>query len=134
MEESGPMEPIVKTLLETLQAFNQEDFASIVERVDPEVSYRIPGRASVSGEFHGVEAVTGAFRRLRERSGGTISVEPQVMLSDGEHVMFTARVTAEHEGRSLNAVNAYKFRFCEGKLLEGQVFPGDLHAVEAFFT
>jgi ketosteroid isomerase-like protein len=127
------MEPIVKTLLETLQAFNEEDFASIAERVDAEVTYRIPGQASISGEFHGVEAVTTAFRRLREHSGGTISVQPQVVLSDGEHVMFTARVTAEHQGRSLDVVNAYVFRFRDGKLLQGQVFPSDLHAVEAFF-
>jgi ketosteroid isomerase-like protein len=128
------MEPIVKTLLETLQAFNEEDFASIAERVDAEVTYRIPGQASISGEFHGVEAVTAAFRRLREHSGGTISVEPQVVLSDGEHVMFTARVTAEHQDRSLDVVNAYVFRFRDGKLHQGQVFPSDLHAVEAFFS
>jgi ketosteroid isomerase-like protein len=54
-------------------------------------------------------------------------------LSDGDHVVFTARVTAERDGRSLDVVNAYAFRFAAGKLAAGQLFPGDLHAIEAFF-
>jgi ketosteroid isomerase-like protein len=128
------MHPNVTVLLETLRAFNDGDLATLAERVHPDVSYRIPGRASVSGEFHGLQEVMGAFGRLRERSGGTITVQPGAVVADDEHVMFTARVTAEYEGRSLDVVNAYVFRFREDKLTEGQVFPGDLHAVEAFFS
>lgn len=127
------MHPNVTVLLEVLQAFNNGDLAALAGRVQPDVSYRIPGRMPISGEFRGIEAVVAAFRRLQDRSGGTIAVEPQVVLGDDEHVMFTARVTAEHEGRSLDVVNAYVFRFRDGKLASGQVFPGDLHAVEAFF-
>jgi hypothetical protein len=128
------MHPNVSVLLEVLRAFNDGDLAALAGRVHPDVSYRIPGRAPISGEFHGVEAVVGAFSRLRDRSGDTISVEPGAMVADDEHVMFTARVTAEHDGRSLDVVNAYVFRFQEGKVAAGQVFPGDLHAVEAFFA
>ncbi len=128
------MHPNVTVLLGALQAFNDGDLAALADRVHPDVSYRIPGRAPVSGEFHGVEEVIGAFRRLRERSGGTIALEPGAVVADDEHVMFTARVTAEHNGRSLDVVNAYVFRFRDGKLAAGQVFPGDLHAVEAFFA
>jgi len=127
------MEPIVKTLLEVLAAFNDEDFETLGQRVDPDVVYRIPGRMPFSGEHHGIEAVTGAFRQLRRRSGGTLTVEPDVILADDEHVLFTARVTGDHAGRSLDVLNAYSYRIHNGKLVEGQVFPGDLHAVEAFF-
>jgi ketosteroid isomerase-like protein len=127
------MEPIVSTLLEVLDAFNQEDFDTLARRVDAHVVYRIPGRMPFSGEHHGVDAVTDAFRQLRERSGGSLSVQPDVILTDDEHVMFTARVTGQHAGRALDVVNAYSYRIHDGKLVEGQVFPGDLHAVEAFF-
>ncbi|MGH8998135.1 MAG: nuclear transport factor 2 family protein, partial [Acidimicrobiia bacterium] len=96
-------------------------------------TYCIPGRVAVSGDFRGIDAVVGAFRRLRELSGGTISVEPGVVLSDDDHVMFTGRVTAHHEGRSLDVLNSYVFRFRHGRLLRGQLFPGDQHAIEAFF-
>jgi ketosteroid isomerase-like protein len=128
------MEPIVKTLLEVLDSFNREDFAALAELVDPEVVYRIPGRMPFSGEHRGVEAVTAALRQLPERSGGTIAVKPRTVLTDGEHVMFTARVSAQHNGRTLDVVNAYHYRFSGGKMVEAQVFPGDLHHVEAFFT
>jgi len=42
-------------------------------------------------------------------------------------------VTAEHDGRSLDVLNAYAFRFRDGKLADGQLFPSDVHAIEAFF-
>lgn len=99
------MEPIVKTLLEVLDAFNREDFDALAELVDPDVVYRIPGRMPLSGEHRGVEAVTAALRQL-----------------------------AEHGGRTLDVLNAYAYRFSGGKMTEAQVFPGDLHHVEAFFT
>jgi ketosteroid isomerase-like protein len=120
-------------LFEILRAFNEGDLATLRQRVTPDVTYVIPGRAAVSGEFSGIDAVVGAFQRLRQLSGGTISVEPQLVLSDGDDVMFTGRVTAEHEGRSLDVVNAYAFHFEDGKLASGRLFPSDLHAIEAFF-
>jgi len=120
-------------LFEILAAFNRGDLAALGEVVAPDVVYCIPGRASVSGEFHGIDGVTGAFQRLRTESGETISVEPRNVLRDGDTVMFTARVTAEHDGRSLDVLNAYAFRFRDGKLAEGRLFPGDLHAIEGFF-
>jgi ketosteroid isomerase-like protein len=101
--------------------------------VDPKVIYVIPGEATVSAAFCGVEQTIGAFRRLRQGSGGTIVVEPRLVLSDDNHVVFTGRVTAEHNGRHLDVTNAYLFRFRDGKLVEGRLFPGDLHAIEAFF-
>jgi len=121
-------------LFEILAAFNRGDLAALGESVAPDVVYRIPGRATVSGEFHGIDEVIGAFQRLRKESGDTISVAPERVLSDGDTVMFTARVTAEHGGRSLDVLNAYAFRFRDGKLADGRLFPSDLHAIEAFFS
>jgi len=115
-------------LFEILAAFNRGDLAALGESVAPD------GRATVSGEFHGIDEVIGAFQRLRKESGDTISVAPERVLSDGDTVMFTARVTAEHGGRSLDVLNAYAFRFRDGKLADGRLFPSDLHAIEAFFS
>jgi len=121
-------------LFEILAAFNRGDLAALGESVAPDVVYRIPGRATVSGEFHGIDEVIGAFQRLRKESGDTISVASERVLSDGDTVMFTARVTAEHGGRSLDVLNAYAFRFRDGKLADGRLFPSDLHAIEMFFS
>jgi ketosteroid isomerase-like protein len=134
MDPSGSAaENAQMNLFEILAAFNRGDLSALGDFVASDVVYRIPGRAAVSGEFHGVEEVIGAFGRLRKLSGETISVEPQIVLSDTDNVMFTARVTAEHQGRSLDVLNAYAFRFRDGKLAEGRLYPGDLHAIEAFF-
>jgi ketosteroid isomerase-like protein len=120
-------------LFEIVKAFNEGDLAALRESVSSDVSYVIPGRAAVSGEFHGIDAVVGAFARLRRLSGDTISAEPQLVMSDGDDVMFTARVTARHQGRTLDVLNAYAYHFQDGRLVGGRLFPGDLHAIEAFF-
>jgi uncharacterized protein len=120
-------------LFEILRAFNEGDLATLRDSVTPDVTYVIPGRALVSGEFSGIDGVVGAFQRLRQLSGDTVTVEPQLVVSYGDEVMFTARVTAEHGGRTMDVVNAYAFHFEDGKLASGQLFPGDLHAIEAFF-
>jgi uncharacterized protein len=131
---AAPMEPLVKTLLEVLDAFNREDFGALADLVEPDVAYRIPGRMPFAGDHRGVEAVTGALRQLRDLSGNTIRAEPRTVLTDGEHVLFTARITAQHRDRTLDVLNAYDYRFAGGKLAEARLFPGDLHQIEAFFT
>lgn len=123
----------LSTLLTVLQAFNAGDLDAVRDYVDPDVTYRIPGRARVSGSFTGIDEVAAAFQRLRDLSGGTIAVAPDVVVADGDNVLFTARVTAQHEGRSLDVLNAYAFRFRDGRMTDGAVFPGDQHAVEDFF-
>jgi ketosteroid isomerase-like protein len=128
------MDSVVNDLLRLLEAFNRDDFDTLAELVDPEVVYRIPGRMSFAGEHHGLPAVTGALRQLRNLSGGTITAQPEIVLSDGAQVMFTARVRAVHRGRALDVVNAYVYRFTAGRLAEARLFPGDLHAIEAFFA
>jgi ketosteroid isomerase-like protein len=133
MSATTTSDPLARTLFDIPSAFNRGDLSALSELVAPDVVYRIPGRAAVSGDFRGIGAVTDAFRRLRDLSDETIAVAPQLVLSDGDHVVFTARVTAERDGRSLDVVNAYAFRFAAGKLAAGQLFPGDLHAIEAFF-
>ena len=120
-------------LFEILALFNKGDLEALRDRVAPDVSYVIPGRAAVSGEFHGIEALVGAFDCLRRLSGGTIMAEPQLVMSDGDDVLFTARITATHDGRTLDVVNAYAYHFEAGRLASGRLFPGDLHAIEAFF-
>lgn len=129
----GTQASLVPVLFELLAAFNADDLSAVEDRVDPDVVYLIPGRATVSGEFQGPEQTIGAFRRLREGSGGSMVVEPRTVLADSDHVMFTARVTAHRHDRNLDVTNAYLYRFRDGKLIEGRLFPGDLHAIEAFF-
>ena len=131
--EQANRSAVVQTLFEVLAAFNAGDLMAVEKLVDPNVTYRIPGRARVSGQFTGPAEVIAAFGRLRELSGGTITVTPQVVLDDGEQVLFTGRGTAQHDGRVLDVVNAYAFRFRDGKLISGQMFAGDPEAVEAFF-
>jgi ketosteroid isomerase-like protein len=71
----------VTTYLQAIDAFNRDDLAAVHDHVRSDVVYRIPGRSPVAGEFRGIDGFAEILRRLRERSGGTIALEPLTVLA-----------------------------------------------------
>ena len=68
-------------------------------------------------------------------TGGTLTIEPQIVLADDQSVMVYACSTAQREGKTLdiNQVNLYRFND-EGKIYEGRAIPVDLYAYDAFWS
>ena len=126
--------PNVLTYLQAIDAFNRNDLDAVREVVREDVTYRIPGRSRVAGEFHGIEGFADALARLREESAGTVTLTPLVVLADDDNLIARARVTAERAGRRLDTENCYAFRFVDGKLADGRVFLSDPEHVEAFWA
>jgi len=126
--------PHVATYLRAIDAFNRDDLAAVAEDVRPDVVYRIPGHSAVAGEFRGIDGFAEALRRLQDLSGGTLALEPTVVLADGANLVARARLTARRGERRLDTENCYAFRFTDGKLADGQVFLSDPDQVEAFWA
>jgi ketosteroid isomerase-like protein len=126
--------PNVLTYLAAIDAFNRNDVTAVGEYVRPDFVYRIPGRSSVAGEFHGIDGFIEALTRLRDESAGTIELVPVAVLADDDNVIARARVTAQRSGRWLDTENCYAFRFVDGKVADGQVFLSDPEHVEDFWA
>jgi uncharacterized protein len=126
--------PHVLTYLHAIEAFNRDDLDAVAAFVQPDVTYRIPGRSAVAGEFRGIDGFADALRRLRELSDGTLTLAPVAVLADDANLVARARLTAERNGRRLDTENCYAFRFRDGKLADGQVFLSDPEQVEAFWS
>jgi ketosteroid isomerase-like protein len=128
------LHPNVTTYLQAIDAFNRDDLAAVHDHVHSDVVYRIPGRSPVAGEFRGIDGFAEILRRLRERSGGTIALEPLTVLADDHNLIARCRVTADRAGKRLDTENCYAFRFVDGKLAEGTVFVSDPQHVDAFWS
>ena len=123
----------VETLRAVLQAFNSNDIEAVTKRLHPDVKYVIRGRSQVSGTFTGLKEMTKALQRVRDLTGDTMRVEPEVLLSGGEHVILYARLTASRpDGRQFDSYEAVVFRFRDGKLVEGDSIPADQYAFDEF--
>jgi ketosteroid isomerase-like protein len=128
------LHPNVLTYLAAIDAFNRNDVAAIGNHVSADFVYRIPGRSSVAGEFHGIDGFVEALTRLRDGSAGTIELAPVAVLADDENLIARARVTAERNGQRLDTENCYAFRFVAGRVADGQVFLSEPDHVERFWA
>lgn len=121
-------------LQEALGAFNRNDLEAISAYVAADVTYTIHGRASVSGTYRGVEGFRRALKSIKDLTGGTMQVQPELVLAGHNAVMAYMRVTgARKDGRRYHSHETHVYRFRDGKLFEGQAIPVDQLAFEKFF-
>ena len=63
--------------------------------------WRTPG-GPFEPQYKGLDAILGYYARLGQLSGGTIKVQPEVVVSDEDHVIVQDRMTASREGKALD--------------------------------
>ena len=127
--------PNILRYMHALQAFNKNDLKTAKETFSENIVYRFAGRRPIAGEYRGLEQFGKALQLLKNLSGGTLTIEPQIVLADERAVMVYARVTAQREGKTLDIdqVNLYRFNK-EGKIIGGQAIPVDLYAYDEFWS
>jgi ketosteroid isomerase-like protein len=127
--------PNVLRYMRGIRAFNENDLNTAKETFSENIVYRIAGKSPIAGEYRGIEQFSKALQLVKELSGGTIKLEPQIILADKQAVMVYGRATAKREGKTLNIDHAYLYKFDEeGKIIEGRTIPVDLYAFDAFWS
>ena len=124
----------VDRYLRSVEAFNKDDLQAALEYTAEDVVYRIPGRSPIAGEFHGLADYHAALRRVRERSGNTLSLEPRAVLANDEYLIVYGRLRAERAGKRLDCDHCVMFRFADGKVVEGRTIPLDQYAFDEFWS
>jgi ketosteroid isomerase-like protein len=117
-----------------IDAFNRNDLDAVTSLLDPNIVYTIPGRSPLAGETRGVRAHVAALALARERSGGTLRLDPRAVAADGDYVFVYGRITAERAGRRLDSDHCVVFRFSGGRVVEGRTVPVDLYAFDEFWS
>jgi ketosteroid isomerase-like protein len=134
-----PPEPVVQhpnvaRYWRMIEAFNQNDLAAAAHILDADIVYTIPGRSVLSGETHGIAAHLEVLRRARERSGGTLRLDPYAVAAEADYVFVYGRITAAREGKSFDSDHCVIFRFSGGRIVEGRTVPVDLYAFDEFWA
>lgn len=63
------------TVRKGFAAFAAGDMDVLREVFDPGIEWHLPGRSTVSGDYHGIDDVLGLFGTLFQISGGTFKAE-----------------------------------------------------------
>jgi ketosteroid isomerase-like protein len=130
---NSPVHPNVLRYRRMIDSFNRNDLDGVTEVVDPDVVYTIPGRSVLAGRTRGLAAHVGMLRRAKERSGGTLRLEPSAVVGSDEYVFVCGQISATRNGKTLRGDHCVVFRFDAGRIVEGWTFPGDLYAFDAFW-
>lgn len=116
-----------------IEAFNRNDLSEVERLVDPQLIYTIPGRSPIACRTEGVQAHLAALRHARERSGGTLRLEPRSVAAEGEYLFVWGIIRAERAGKRLESEHGVMYRFVDGRIVEGRTLPVDLYAFDEFW-
>src|SRR5690349_5387710 len=100
-----------ETVRRAYEAFARGDIPAVLELLHPEITWHVPGRSPLSGDYHAHVGVLEFFGRCHALSDGTLRVTPaEFFLSDGERVAVLCTVSAERHGRTWSSPEVHLWR------------------------
>jgi ketosteroid isomerase-like protein len=122
-------------LRKAYEDFAAGDVPAVLAIFSEDVTFRIPGRNPVSGEYTGHDEVTGFFQSLAERSNGTFSIDVKDILANGDDtVVVLVTHDAQGDARELAMPAVHVWRFADGKATLHESFVADDHENDAFWS
>jgi ketosteroid isomerase-like protein len=99
--------------------------------MDSDVSWYVPGRNAIAGEYHGVPAVLGYMTARRRLVNATFRLHPgELLIGSGDHIASLTDGTAVVDGveRRWSTVGLYRIR--AGRIAECRLLPFDAEAFD----
>ena len=116
------------------RAFAEGDVATILDLLDEDIVWRIPGRNQIAGTYPGRDATLAVLRRTAELSGGTYRAELHWVVADEEHVVAVYGASGRRGDRTLEIDQALVVRVADGRWVEVDAVPFDQHAFDEFWS
>lgn len=127
-----PNEEVVRRLF---SAFETNDTTTVDALLADDVVWNAPGRGVNSGRRTGKQELFAGMGRLAELTGGTLRGEIHDVLASDDHAVVLQTTRGERDGHgSLVDREAIVLHLRDGKVVEVWEHPGDLHAMDAFFS
>ena len=116
------------------EAFAKGDIPGVLGIFAEDIAWHVPGRSPLSGDYRGHQEVVGFFTKAMELSGGTLRVEADEILADGERIIALTTVSAERNGRSWSSPEVHVWRVQGGRAVTFREFQGDQEAEDRFWS
>ena len=115
------------------QAFAVGDIPTVLEIFDEAITWHIPGRSPLSGDFKGHDGVLEFFGRCQTLSDGTLRIEADEILAGGDRVVVLCTVSADRGGQHWSSPEVHVWRVADGRAVEFREFQGDQQTEDAFW-
>jgi len=121
-------------LSQAYTAFAVGDIATVLTILSDDITWHVPGRGPLAGDYRGHDDVVGFFGKGMDLSGGTLRVEVDEIISDGDRVVALTTVSAERAGRRWSSPEVHVWRVRDGKAVEFREYQGDQQAEDEFWS
>lgn len=99
------------------------------------VSWHVPGRNAIAGDYEGIEAVLGYFARRRDLAGRTFRLRPRELLTgQGDWVAALADGEAVIGGREVGSSAVGLYRIEGGRVAECRLLPFEAEVFDAVWA
>jgi uncharacterized protein len=125
--------PNAELLRRGYSAFTKGDIGTVLGVFADHISWHVPGRSPLSGDYEGREQVMSFFQKSMELSGGTLRVDADEIPADGERVVVLATVSAERNGHSWSSPEVHVWRVVDDEAVEFREFQVDQEIEDEFW-
>lgn len=127
--------PGVTRAREYLATYAARDMDSLREYFTDDVVWHVAGKHPLSGDYRGKDSLFDYFRRVDERTDGTITMEVEAILASDRHIAMFMHVHGEREGKRLDERMAEMFDVApDGRWSAFWAMADDQAAVDAFWA
>jgi ketosteroid isomerase-like protein len=96
--------------------------------------WEVMGRFAYAGRYRDVEGLQKLLNGVRDASGGTFHMTPELSFGDEDSAVVVGHVTATRAGKSLDAHNVFIVECEHGKVARGKTIPVDQYAYDEFWA
>jgi len=115
-------------------AFAQGDIPTVLQALDREILWHVPGRGPLSRDYHGHEEVLGFFKHVIELSSGTFKIRVDDVLANDDRVIVLVTESAERNGRKWSSPQVHAWTIKEQKASVFWQYQGDQQTEDEFWS
>jgi len=127
-------EPNAELVRRGYDALARHDSIALRALVAEDVTWRVPGRGPLSGDYHGHEQVLALLAKRRQLSSDTFRIKVQEMLADRDRIVVICVVSAERFGQYWSAPALHLWRMRSEKATDVYEFQLDQHGEAEFWA
>ena len=116
------------------EAFSRGDKDTLAEIIAEETVWHTAGRSLISGEYSGRDGVFAFLEQMAELTSGTLEIEDQYFLGNGDRTVALFRLTATRGDKTLNADFCEVVRWRDGQVIEDWGFAFDQYTYDEFWS
>jgi len=115
-------------------AFTRGDVPTVMNALDENILWHVPGRGPLSRDYRGHQQVLGFFQRFMELSHGTFRIHVDDVLANDERVIVLVTESAERSGRKWSSPQVHAWTVSNGKAAVFWQYQGDQQTEDEFWS